>query len=202
MKKILYIFIILFLPLSILTSCDEATTNEDNSINSESAQTTNINTPEYKFAIYLVKDLSSFDAAKTDLNELPLESEPIITEKNLPAYYWKSNVLKFDSIALSDELMKVTGTSGKPFVLTTNGERVYLGTLWTPMSSAVPPEDTPVLNILSSGPIIDKLNKDGYNISPESNEIYLEISAPFKGKDNRNDARIYNALKDADILIE
>lgn len=202
MKKLSCVFLILLFLSCILIGCSQATTKVSTDSKPQVSQVPNKNTTRYKFAIYLVKDLSSFDSTKTNLDKLTLENEPIVTEKDISSYYWKSNVIKTDEADFIDKLMKVTKLSGTPYVLTVNGERIYLGVLWTPLSSMVPPKETPVLDLQGGAFIIDKLNKDGYNVIPKNNEIYLEISAPFKGKDNRNDKRIYNALKDAGILKE
>ena len=157
---------------------------------------------KYKFAIYLVKGLSSFEAIKMNINELPLETEPIITEDDISLFYWKSNIFKTVESGLYDKLRKVTALSGTPFVLTANGEKVYLGTLWTALSSAVAPSETPVLFLESGVSAIDELNKNGYNVTPKENEHYFEILAPSNGNDCRSDIRIFNALKTSGIIKE
>lgn len=157
---------------------------------------------KYKFAIYLVKDLSLSDSIKTDLDKLPLEREPIITEKDIDVFYWRSVTFKADESLYFDKLMKIIKEGGSPFVLTANGERIYLGTFWGSFSSEIPLEKIPLLNPISNEEVDIKLHKDGYNVISKSNEIYFRISAPSSGKDNRSDRRIYNALKDVGILKE
>jgi hypothetical protein len=203
MKRLIGVFLIPVFMACILTGCSLSTTKVSTGSKAQITEMPNDTTPKYKFAIYLVKDLSSIDAAKTDLAKLPLENEPIVTEKDIPAYYWKSNVIKISMAIFNDKLSKAAKLPGTPYVLIANGERIYLGVLWTPLSSMVPQEETPVLNLLGSALIMENLKKDGYNvIQNDKDNIYLEISAPFKGEDNRNDKRIYNALKDAGILKE
>jgi hypothetical protein len=202
MKRLLSLLLIQLLLSCIFVGCSQLTTKVSTGSKPQIIETPNNTTTKYKLAIYLVKDLTAFDAAKTDLVKLPLENEPIVTEKDISAYYWKSNVIKTSMPVFKDKLSKVAKLSGTPYVLTANGERIYLGILWTPLSSMVPPEETPVLNLLGSALIMENLNKDGYNVIQDDNDIHLEISAPYKGKDNRNDKRIYNALKDAGVLKE
>lgn len=158
---------------------------------------------KYKFAVYLVKNLSLSDSIKTDIDKLPLESEPIITEKDIDVYYWKSSIFKADESLYFDKLIKKnTKEGGTPFVLTANGERIYLGTFRMAFSSLIPREKVPLLNPMDFKEGDSKLNKDGYNVILKSNEVYFRITAPSGGKDNRSDRRIYNALKDAGILKE
>lgn len=157
---------------------------------------------KYKFAIYFVKDLSLSDSIKTDLDKLPLESEPIITEKDIKVYYWRSVTFKADESLYYDKLRKITKEGGTPFVLTANGERIYLGTFWLSFSSTIPRKEVPLLNPISNKEMDNELNKDGYNVIAKSNEIYLRVSAPSSGKDIRSDRRVYKALNDAGILKE
>lgn len=150
MKRSQCLFLISLLLTCILIGCSQSTTKVSTGSKPQIIKMPNSTTTKYKFAIYLVKDLSSVDAAKTDLAKLQLENEPIVTEKDVSAYYWKSNVIKTNVAVFKDKLSKVTKLSGTPYVLTANGERIYLGILWTPLSSMVPPEETPVLNLQSS----------------------------------------------------
>lgn len=202
MKKIFYVFVILLLLLYFLISDNHLVKNVINNLNNIITQTSNNDTNRYKFAIYLVKNSSPYDAARLNLDKLELDKEPYFTEKDISAYYWKSNIFKTDESVFKDRLWKINDLAGISFVLTANGERVYLGILWIPTSKFIVQEETTVLNLQGSASIIDNLNKGGYNVIPKSNEIYLEILAPYKGKDRRNDKRIYNALKDAGILKE
>lgn len=200
MKKLFFIFMFSLLLVFIVTGCDDSEKNLGNDVKPQITQELGKNAAKYKFALYPVKDLHSFEAAKVSIDKLSLKDEPIMSEKDITAYYWKSNVFVIN-VSLFEKRQYVS-LSGEPFVVVANGERIYLGTLWTGVSSMCPPEETAVLCMNSGAAIIDKVKKEGYAVNPQSDEVYLEISAPSIGMDNRNDKRIYNALKDAGILKE
>lgn len=148
---------------------------------------------KYKFAIYLAKEKSSYKARNFDFNKLDLEDEPIITEKDLAEYHWKYNILKARDFDLYYKMRMVGGT----FVVTANGKRIYMGTTWSPASSAMPPQNIVTLQSYRNG-----VDKDGYSVPRKENEYFMQLSAPKVGKDSRNDERIHEALKEAGILIE
>ncbi|MDP4177906.1 MAG: M56 family metallopeptidase [Bacillota bacterium] len=199
-KKKPLIWTIIAVMVFSLAACSSLTnsksSNKNNSKNTINAANTLKAANKYKFAIYLLKDLSSHDAAQTNLDKLPLENEPIVTEKDISKYYWKCNIFKTD-VSTADKLTN----SAKPFVLVANGKRIYLGTLWSPFFSMNAPEQ-PHFTILGYNELLE-LKNAGYNITSEnSGEVYVEISRPYNGKDTRNDKRIYTALKEAGILEE
>jgi hypothetical protein len=198
MRKILYLFSTLLLLWPILTGCNNSIKNGNSSLKPDISNAQESNTSEYKFAIYAVKNLSSVDITKSNIDKLTLENDPIITEKDISTYYWKSMVFKTNKSIFISKLNHAAGISGTPFVLTANGERIYLGTLWSPFSSAYPPKDTTILQIGSMA--IGKLNKDGYNVTYQDNDVYFEISPSNDDKYKISDKRVYNALKDAGIL--
>jgi hypothetical protein len=106
--------------------------------------------------IYLLKEekLSAPQAAKMPLAELPLREEPWIAAASIERYdasvhliYLKQPVGKaWDRINLS----------GTPFVVTADGERCYMGALWSIISSFSPPKGVPVIN----GPVWGKGGTD------------------------------------------
>lgn len=161
----------------------------------------NIETKPDSFEIFLVKDLSAHDAANTAIEKLVLEDEPIITLKDIPRYYWQNQIFIANKEGLSEQLRKATKTSGLPFVVVVNDERIYLGTFWTLLSSMTPPE-TPVTYI--DGIWMDEmheLQKDGYLNEPGKNEIYFMIDTRFAENKGVKDKRIYNVMKKAGVLL-
>jgi hypothetical protein len=76
---------------------------------------------------------------------------------------------------------------GMPFVVIANGERIYGGAFWTPLSS-----------LSYNGVIILQ------PFEPDANEIVLELGYPareaFTGPDPRGDARVMQALERAGKL--
>jgi hypothetical protein len=167
MRKITFVMIITML-LMINSAC---------ALKSDSEQNDGI---KASFKIYLVKDTVSSEVLKEDLNKLKLEEQPLLTDKNISEYVWKTHQIK---LVKDDELNKVLDeklnmkvpVSGKPFVVVCNGERIYCGVFWTKLSSLFYPECPTI-------------------ISDYSDRDYFEIS--FEGKnDIRNDKRIYETLK-------
>jgi len=201
MKKILNLFIILFLLSPILTSCNNTAKVKSSDSKPKTNEASTKKTPKNKIAIYLVKDMSTSNAKKTSLDKIPLESEPFITEKDIPSYYWRSSIITISETKLN-YLLSVTPTDGKPFVLTVNDERIYLGVFWSPDSSVNTPSNIHIIRLSSGADIIDKLENDGYSITPQQGEVPLPTFAPSDWKDSKNEKILYNALKDAGILKE
>lgn len=91
------------------------------------------------FEIYLVRDLTTADAVKKRLNELPLEEKPVLVHCEIVEYNWANHEIKLINNSLEKELSGKVPVSGKPFVVVANGERIYLGAFWTPLSSLSEP---------------------------------------------------------------
>lgn len=163
--------------------------------------TDEINEFNHSFALYEVKDIKPSDAVKMDINSLPLENEPIFTTKDILAYYWKNHCLKIDKA--SPTLKKSVPVWGTAFVVTVNGERLYLGALWTMLSSYSPPQDIPVITIGDVDElIIAELRKSGYKPTTDDGSKYLNIALRGRENDPRNDLRIFNFLKPTGILLD
>jgi hypothetical protein len=140
---------------------------------------------KHDFSIYLVKGLSTKEAMSKKINDLPLEAEPILTDKEIKKYNWKEHTFKIkDDFSLEQKLQGEVPTSGKPFVVVVDGTRIYLGSFWNLLSSLYFP-DIPTINSAWS----DKVEKDTYT-----------ISYGLKKNDPREDKRIYEALKSAGKL--
>lgn len=136
-----------------------------------------------RFAIMLVKGVNTQDAIKSKIEDLQLETQPILTDKDLISYKWKEHELEFrPELDLNKSLGKVP-LDGVPFVVIVNDKRAYLGTFWSPLSSLAP--NIPTVMIWPS---------------LQTNGNTVRIQAGFSSdKNNQSDPRsnqlIYEALK-------
>jgi hypothetical protein len=142
------------------------------------------------FAIYLVA--SQVDSRLTangigNWTNLSLLRAPIITERNLDAYEWKTHTLRLKSGMTPASLGRVP-VQGIPFVVVARGEKIYLGTFVTAFSSMS--FDVPAI---MADPLGGDLNtmviNSGYPGASSANRL-----------DPRNDERIRVALKAAGKL--
>ncbi|MHB9094615.1 MAG: hypothetical protein ACYC21_08065 [Eubacteriales bacterium] len=132
----------------------------------------------WTFAIFLVKNKKTSEAVQTKLEELKLENQPIITDRDLISYKWDEHMIDLQ-LNSKQKITNQIPLDGKPFVVIANNERIYLGALWNPLSSI--PTNIPVI------------------VVPPVGAIYkIDLGYPkIDNKDNdpRNDKRIYNSLK-------
>ncbi|HCG99215.1 MAG: hypothetical protein A2074_04345 [Candidatus Aquicultor primus] len=134
------------------------------------------------FAVYLVKDMKTFAASQVSLVELALEDKPFLTDDDLISYSWRDHKLKLNEDAIA-KIPQAIPLDGRPVVVVADGQRIYLGALWTPVSS-----------LSASMPTMTLYN--GYLSIELGNSGQLS-----HGKsDPRDNARIYKALKDAGKL--
>ncbi len=144
------------------------------------------------FELYLVADdqMSGADVYNQDINDLPLADAPLLTTADIASYDQS-----FHAINLTDEayqrMLAVFAAgmpmSGVPFVIVSNGERIYAGAFWSMASS---------------------LSYDGVAIieplDPFNSPLYITLGYPgsdfFTGQDPRDDARLMQALDDAGLL--
>jgi len=138
----------------------------------------------HSFALYLVKDLDTAAARATALDELPLEAEPVLTDRDLYAYHWSSHTLALANGAAILERLPRTPMHGLPFVVVADGKRIYLGAFWTSFSSQS--VDLPVIDTLLG----DWTIRPGYP--------WVHALDP----DPRGDARIRRALSNLGKLID
>lgn len=158
------LFILLLVVLLLVFGC-----NKNNSDNTK-----------HNLSIYLVKDLSTKEAMSKNIDELPLETVPVLTDKEIEIYNWKEQTFSIkDGISLEQRLEGKVPLDGKPFVFVVDGTRMYLGSFWTLISSLYYPH-IPTINSVWSG----KINKSKYT-----------IRYGLEQQDSRNDKRIYEALK-------
>jgi hypothetical protein len=131
MKKIL-IFIICFVVLSVFIY-----------------NKTNIpqNKGNTKFEIYLVADNSSSAIKNKNIDDIPIEQIPVITDKDIEKYIWNEHkIVLAKKTTYPDSL---SGASHKFFITVVDGKRVYLGVFVSPASSLKPPSDIPSINMYS-----------------------------------------------------
>jgi len=141
---------------------------------------------EDHFAIYLLtQDIPATNLAQLDINQVPLESEPIISSEDVVLYDQASHTVELTQTAYSriQEIfpmpVKVTGS---PFVVCVGKERIYAGAFWTPLSS-----------LSYDGVIIlQPMDRTKTTI-----QITLGYPVPdvFTGKDPRADPRIIKSLE-------
>lgn len=131
-------------------------------------------------SIYLVKDLSTKEAMSRKIDDLTLETVPVLTDNEIETYNWEEHTFYTkDGFNLEQKLEGKVPLDGKPFVFVVDGTRIYLGSFWTPISSLYFP-DIPTINSVWSG----KIENNTYTIRYE-----------FEKHDPREDKRIYEALK-------
>ncbi|MGC4116159.1 MAG: hypothetical protein QM765_16580 [Myxococcales bacterium] len=96
-----------------------------------------------RFALYLLADatMDAVQAASRDLAALTLAAEPLLDLYSLRYYEGADHRLAFTMDMTMERLKSALGTvplSGKPFVVVADGERIYLGAFWSPLSSSSP----------------------------------------------------------------
>ncbi len=138
------------------------------------------------FAIYLLsQDMSALDASKMDLDQLPLENEPLISGEDIISYQRANHSIQLPPAAyrrFQQVYPKPIKVSGIPFVVCVGSERIYSGALWSPASS-----------ISYDGVVIlQPLDSNGATI-----QLTLGYPGPdaFSGSDPRADPRIITALE-------
>jgi len=132
-----------------------------------------------EFSIYLVKDLSTTEAMSKKLNDLPLETIPVLTDKEIRSYNWiEHEFIMKENISLEEELEGKVPENGKPFVVVVGNERIYLGSFWFSASSQFYALDIPrITSLWLKGSDIDRYKIVG------------------KNQDPRDDTKIFEALK-------
>lgn len=141
---------------------------------------------EDHFAIYLLaEDIPATDLYQLDINQVSLESEPIISSEDVVSYEQASHTIELTQAAdarLQEIFPMPVKVTGSPFVVCVGKERIYAGAFWTPLSS---------------------LSYDGVIIlqpmDPTKTTIQIVLGYPvpdvFTGKDPRADPRIMKSLE-------
>ncbi len=144
------------------------------------------------FAIYLVADeqMTGADLKNYDIEELPLADEPIITTEDIASYNWENHYFHMTQEAYGN-LMAIFSRgmpmSGVPFVVMSEGERLYAGSFWSPLSS------------LSFDGVVILQPMDPSN-APLSVILGYPTSDFFIGQDPRGNPQLEQALEDAGLL--
>ncbi|WP_045577110.1 hypothetical protein [Desulfosporosinus sp. I2] len=160
------LFIILFVTLLLVWGC-----NKDRNDNKDSTV--------HNFSIFLVKDLSTSEAMSKNLDELPLENLPVLTDKEIRIYNWKEHTFSLkEGFSLERKLEGKVPLSGKPFVVVADSKRTYLGSFWTPISSLYIPDIPTIYSIW---------------FKEHENDIYT-IKYGKEQQDPRDNIRIYDSL--------
>ena len=145
------------------------------------------NSGGYSLAIYRLADsnLTAANVWALPLKDLRLADIPFLTLEDIRMYNWKTH--EFAVTAQPDSQLarlqrRLGPTSGIPWVLTVDDERVYLGAFWYSYSSLMP--QVPYIDILI-----------------EPHRIWRDYTDGTQS-DQRADPRIYRVLKNAGVLIE
>ncbi|TFE25243.1 hypothetical protein [Cohnella luojiensis] len=140
-----------------------------------------------EFSIHLVKDLSITEAMSKKLNDLPLETIPVLTDKEIRTYNWKEHEFTMkEGISLEEKLEGIIpGSGGKPFVVVVGIERIYLGSFWSNSSSQFYAFDIPRISSMW----LKRSDNDIYKINHGKNQ------------NPRGDTKIFEALKGLGKII-
>ena len=125
--------------------------------------------------------LTAQTAATMPLASLALATEPVIRLSSIAWYEGTQHRVFWDQLATTAALRNKVGnvgTQGVPFVVEADGERIYLGTFYSLISSQTFPGPTIVM---------ENLSPDGFTIDPA-------YPAPMTGTDLRSDPRILKVL--------
>jgi hypothetical protein len=102
--------------------------------------------------IYLLADQNiDLEAARAcPLAELVLQKKPWIAAQDIERYDFSSHCLYLKgSVLLPRQRVSLRGT---PFVMTADGQRCYLGALWSMISSFLPERSTPLIHTWGIAP--------------------------------------------------
>jgi len=141
---------------------------------------------EDHFAIYLLgEDIPATKLAQLDIDQVPLESEPIISSEDVILYDQASHTIELTPAAYSrvqETFPMPVKVDGIPFIVCIGKERIYAGAFWTPLSS------------LSYDGVIILQPMD---TTKTTIQIALGYPVPnvFTGKDPRADPRIIKSLE-------
>lgn len=143
------------------------------------------------FAIYLLDDttMTTFQAIEYELSELQLQGAPWLSIDDIDFYDFSTHCIylkeNFSSLFSSDTINVWRNVFGTPFVVVADGERCYLGSFYSLLSSWLP-----------IGPRIEDIDCWQYPIDV----IHINRAVGFNAADAsafydvRNDIRIRNSL--------
>jgi hypothetical protein len=134
---------------------------------------------------YLLKDegIGFETARKMPMADLVLQDRPWIASGDILRYDWSSHCIYLKKVVPIP--WKRINLRGKPFVVVADGQRCYLGAIWSLISSFVPTGNVPMIhNVGMSGP------KDLLAI-----DLMSVLRAGQKRVDVRDDPRVAKALR-------
>lgn len=138
--------------------------------------------PTGEFAIYLTaKDLSVQEVGELDLQQIELQSRPIVSSADILSYLKDSHEMMLTEEGAQRVEHVETTTLGRPFVVCVGEERVYSGAFWPMWSSAS--YDGIVIEV----PLMNRQTVQLRRGYPSADQ--------FRGPDPRSDPRILRALR-------
>jgi hypothetical protein len=138
------------------------------------------------FAIYLLtQDISATKLSQSDIGQLILQREPILSSDDILSYDKTNHSLELTQAAytrIQQIFPMPVKVDGIPFVVCVGKERIYLGAFWTPVSS-----------LSYDGVVI----LQPFEAKPTTIQIVLgyPVSDVFTGNDPRADSRIMKAFE-------
>ncbi|MDR3601757.1 MAG: hypothetical protein P4L49_14950 [Desulfosporosinus sp.] len=184
LRKMFSLFLLLF--ILVLVGCTE---NSNNS-NKIAVSSLKSNEASNHFAIFLVKREQTGNAINAKIEDLQLETQPVLTDKDLKVYKWKEHILELRKDFDFNKVLDYVPLSGLPFVVVANDQRVYLGTFWTAISSQIP--SLPSVMVLPMSPQNTIHIIAGYHPSNTTNSQF----------DPRSNQLIHDALKSVGKIKE
>ena len=141
-----------------------------------------------RLSLYLLNDTSITASAVwvKPLDSLVLASKPFVTQNDISSYVWSTHTFAVQpllDIFIDQLISSAERPGGVPFVVTVDGESIYLGAFWWGTSPIEP-----------QGAYIDVTLASPYRIQFDSTAL--------QPVDLRGDMRIHDALKEAGILVE
>ena len=181
MKRVCLIIIILVC-LLIVTSC---VINNKRNLSDNELPENQVDNNKIEFAIYQVL-YDTIDIENMNLDSLPLEDDPIITDKDVISYDWNEHKMVIRHNETIEKLRNNNrALSDKPFVVVVEGKNIYMGVSWSLASSAIAP----------SLPLID-WSEFYYKENVDKNSTYtIQILNNDNYGDYRNGKRVNDVLK-------
>jgi hypothetical protein len=100
--------------------------------------------------LYFLEDTRTLEEAlSSPIEKLPLAGKPWIGKAHVSGYDISSHSILLAGGVRHEDVRPPT--RGKPFVLLAGGERLYVGAVWSPFSSSLPPAGVPVINTPAFG---------------------------------------------------
>lgn len=183
-KKVFFGLIIAVLLLAGCQSQSDETTEETEEVTE--VEETPIEIEGEAFALFLIADdqLSGADLADYELEDLPLAETPLLTTDDLISYSWEYHSFDLTDEAYTNMLATFSSgmpMSGLPFVIVSQGERIYAGSFWSPSSS----------NTFDGVVIFQP-------VDPAGGSFFITLGYPtsdyFTGEDPRSDPALQEAL--------